>query len=197
MACAYLLSVSNPAPSSAPAAQKEKDAAARAESAIEQIPEDLDSTSGGSEVTSPEPALGYNDDPRLPYPPGSPPLNTTYDNPLVSPVNPERSFVDALKGVLDLHTAKRMKPASPSPTSTQGTTADTTKNVPGAFPLSPKSTSGVSVDSAGKVKKQKQGVSIPSQRRWQYYWALILGGGAPKDLFVQDPTSKQAPAVSR
>jgi phosphatidylinositol-3,4,5-trisphosphate 3-phosphatase/dual-specificity protein phosphatase PTEN len=32
-------------------------------------------------------------------------------------------------------------------------------------------------------KKVKQGVSIPSQRQWLYYWALLLAGEAPKDLW--------------
>ena len=31
--------------------------------------------------------------------------------------------------------------------------------------------------------KVKQGVSIPSQRRWLYYWALLLAGEAPKDVW--------------
>jgi hypothetical protein len=36
----------------------------------------------------------------------------------------------------------------------------------------------------GKAQKnQKQGVSIPSQRRWLYYWALILNGEEPRDIF--------------
>ncbi|CDO74848.1 hypothetical protein BN946_scf184280.g8 [Trametes cinnabarina] len=35
-------------------------------------------------------------------------------------------------------------------------------------------------------KKVKQGVSIPSQRRWLYYWSLILAHQAPHDFWSAD-----------
>ena len=66
--------------------------------------------------------------------------------------NREKSFTDALKGVLDLHTARRMKPPSEK-------------------------------DSEVKVK---QGVSIPSQRRFLYYWTLFLAHEAPKHMWAVD-----------
>lgn len=60
--------------------------------------------------------------------------------------NPKKSFTDALKGVLDLHTAQRMKPPA-------------------------------------EDRKGKQGVSIPSQRRFLWYWALLLAHEAPAHLW--------------
>lgn len=36
------------------------------------------------------------------------------------------------------------------------------------------------------AKKLKQGVSIPSQRRWLYYWALLLAHEAPSCIWVPD-----------
>ena len=74
--------------------------------------------------------------------------------------NTERSFINALKGVLDLHTARRMK-----------------------IPLEK--------DSSRKHEKEgkiSQGVSIPSQRRFLYYWALLLAQAAPKHLSAVQET---------
>ncbi|KAJ6486884.1 phosphatases II [Mycena sanguinolenta] len=62
----------------------------------------------------------------------------------------QKSFTDSLKGVLDLHTARRMKPQ-------------------------------------GENQKPKQGVSIPSQRRWLQYWALLLAHEAPTHLWAAPP----------
>ena len=35
--------------------------------------------------------------------------------------------------------------------------------------------------------KLKQGVSIPSQRRWLYYWSLLLAHQAPLDFWSAEP----------
>ncbi|KAF7300639.1 Phosphatases II [Mycena chlorophos] len=44
---------------------------------------------------------------------------------------------------------------------------------------------------AGANEKPKQGVSIPSQRRWLHYWALLLAHAAPVDLWAEPPIPAQ------
>ncbi|KAJ6571746.1 phosphatases II [Mycena capillaripes] len=72
--------------------------------------------------------------------------------------NPTKSFTESLKGVLELHTARRMKPP-------------------------------------GENENPKQGVSIPSQRRWLHYWALLLAHEAPAHLWSVSPTRAKRPRV--
>lgn len=69
------------------------------------------------------------------------------------------TFTEALNGVLDLHTSRRMKPPSSS------------------------------------SESQKQGVSIPSQRRFLYYWALCLANEAPAGFWSLHSIAP-APSIS-
>lgn len=39
-------------------------------------------------------------------------------------------------------------------------------------------------------EKGKQGVSIPSQRRWLHYWSLLLSHRAPRDFWADEPHPK-------
>ncbi|KAF4616693.1 hypothetical protein D9613_008608 [Agrocybe pediades] len=149
MACTYLLSLDNsPSPPKLERSHTAKQwAAKRMEKTVNILPPDEEEQPAASAApTSPRsPSHQPNAVPSdtagiLDHEGGSPPLPTT--------ANPERSFTDALKGVLDLHTARRMKPPEKQD---------------------------------GKVK---QGVSIPSQRRFLYYWALLLAHEAPKHMWA-------------
>lgn len=67
------------------------------------------------------------------------------------------AFSGPLKDVLDLHTSKRMKTPDIKDKNTKAPT------------------------------KIKQGVSIPSQRRYLYYWSLLLSQLAPPTLWLINP----------
>ncbi|KAH9477617.1 Phosphatidylinositol 3,4,5-trisphosphate 3-phosphatase and dual-specificity protein phosphatase PTEN [Psilocybe cubensis] len=146
MACTYLLSLGDvPQPPQLERNQTSKERAKRRiEDALDVLPPDEENQPPvASRPTSPPfvtPAIGISDTAGI------------FDaesggRPSIPTAGAEKSFTDSLKGVLDLHTARRMKPPS---------------------------------EQDGKAK---QGVSIPSQRRFLYYWALILAHEAPSHLW--------------
>lgn len=160
MACTYLLSLDdNPSPPKLERSHTAKQwATKRMENAVDILPPDEEGQPPSTAPTSPR---FLSPDPItsdtagvLDIDSGSPPLPAS--------ANPEKSFTDALKGVLDLHTARRMKPPEK------------------------------------KDGKVKQGVSIPSQRRFLYYWALLLSHEAPKHMWtIKDLNENERSRASR
>ncbi|KAG6909919.1 hypothetical protein DXG01_014439 [Tephrocybe rancida] len=51
--------------------------------------------------------------------------------------------------------------------------------------------------SSSPSKKPKQGVSIPSQRRWLYYWALLLSHTAPTHMWAVPPVPSPKVRLTR
>ncbi|TFK41650.1 hypothetical protein BDQ12DRAFT_703689 [Crucibulum laeve] len=162
MACTYLLSLDDqPTPPKLERSYNAKQwAEQRAESTMNSMPDDTDPSEEPKHDLEPvfeSPAPSDTAHILAAEETGSPPAMMTALSP--DSVNPEKSFTDSLKGVLDLHTARRMKAPSDG-------------------------------------KKVKQGVSIPSQRRWLHYWALMLAHEAPDYLWCSQPSPFASEPVS-
>jgi phosphatidylinositol-3,4,5-trisphosphate 3-phosphatase/dual-specificity protein phosphatase PTEN len=97
----------------------------------------------------------------------------------------------SLAAVLDLHTARRMRPESPSsssPSSSSSSSSSSNDNK--------KEETGVAqgVERPGPPPKTgRAGVSIPSQRRWLWYWSLLLADEGPAGLWPALPHPPTTP----
>ncbi|KAF5351028.1 hypothetical protein D9756_008419 [Leucocoprinus leucothites] len=167
MTCTYLLSLDEkPTPPKLKRSHTAKEwAKRRAEETMEKLPkeQELDTIQTRASpllrVSSSLPSESDTSNILDPGETGGPPHVTSPGSMSPTHVNSERSFTDSLKGVLDLHTARRMK-----------------------APTDP-------------MKKQKQGVSIPSQRRFLHYWALCLAYEAPRGFWNLTPSPSQFPPL--
>ncbi|KAF9447818.1 hypothetical protein P691DRAFT_670692 [Macrolepiota fuliginosa MF-IS2] len=160
MACTYLLSLDEePTPPKLQRSHTAKEwAMRRAEDTMDALPEDQDldkMRTTTSPLLQPSVSLEAGSDTADildPEESGGSPLVKSPGSVSPTSVNPEGSFTEALKGVLNLHTARRMKaPSDPE-------------------------------------KKQKQGVSIPSQRRYLHYWSLCIANAAPAGFWSLAPS---------
>jgi phosphatidylinositol-3,4,5-trisphosphate 3-phosphatase/dual-specificity protein phosphatase PTEN len=80
------------------------------------------------------------------------------------------------------HTAERKRPDSGKPEGRK-TASETLAHV-----LELHTSKRMKSPSPGE--KGKQGVSIPSQRRWLHYWSLLLSHRAPQDFWAGEPHPK-------
>ncbi|KAI0076508.1 phosphatases II, partial [Panus rudis PR-1116 ss-1] len=105
--------------------------------------------------------------------------------------NNEKSEVDLVKQELSIgQTAPRADVAKSSTSLQSSATTDALNQVldlhtSRRMRRSPSPSSG---------KKHKAGVSIPSQRRWLYYWTLLLAHHEPPDFWSLDPEVQHKPA---
>lgn len=94
---------------------------------------------------------------------------------VASPEGPKSRPQTSLASVLDLHTSRRMRKKSLSSSSSSS------------------SSSSDEEKEKKPPKKPKQGVSIPSQRRWLYFWSLLLADEGPPGFWPPLPHPPTSP----
>lgn len=98
------------------------------------------------------------------------------------------------------------EPGTPMPLYIPGTSADAAGSEPQEHTAAPDHAEHLSrvldLHTSKRMKrptspshKSKQGVSIPSQRRWLYYWSLVLAHQAPPGLWPAQQQEVPAPKV--
>lgn len=107
---------------------------------------------------------------------------------LLLPKTGANSSTASLESVLALHSARRMRPSSPSPVSS----APPSKSSTLAPPKQSTSSSSTTAEENKSGGKQRRGVSIPSQRRFLFYWSQILSDAAPRGFWGLGITPTQS-----